>query len=225
MSKITARIQKIKNHKLFKNVSNSLIAEILSKKGTLIKSFSQKETIFSEENEEKTLGLILSGEANVYSSSGVNAVLLRVLHPSDSFGVANLFDDSSRFVTTIVAKKPSTVVFFSKADIEWLIDISGEFRKNYIAFLSERICFLNRKISCYTAGSPEKKLSSFLCSHSDDESFSVTVSSSALSEMLNVGRASLYRAFDKMTEDGLIIKNGKSICVPNRSKLIDFYKN
>ena len=43
--------------------------------------------------------------------------------------------------------------------------------------------------------------------------------------MLDIGRATLYRAFDKMIEDGLIVKTGKTIYVPDRNKLIDFYKN
>ncbi len=207
------------------NVDNNYIVNILNRSDTVIKDFMQKETVFSEDSEEKVLGLILSGEANVYSAGNSSGVLIKTLHPSDSFGIANLFEDSSKFVTTIVAKKPSSVVFFSKSAIEWLIDTSKEFRKNYIAFLSERICFLNKKISCFTAGSPEKKLSSFLCLQSDQNDFSVTVSSSTLSEMLDVGRASLYRAFDKMTEDGLIVRNGKIIHVPDRNKLNDFYKN
>lgn len=210
---------------LFKNVEDSCITDILNRSDSIVKDFSQKETIFSESNEEKVLGLILSGEANVYSQGNSSGVLIKTLRPTDSFGVANLFLESSKFVTTIIAKKPSTVVFLSKVTIKWLIDNSMEFRENYISFLSERICFLNRKISCFTAGSPEKKLSSFLCLQSEQDKFSVTVSSSTLSEMLGIGRASLYRAFDKMTEDGLIIKDGKTIFVENRNKLNDFYKS
>lgn len=225
MNKIDQTISKIKKHMLFKDVEDGYIADILDKNDTVIKNFSQKEIIFSEDNEEKVLGLILSGEANVYSQRNSSGVLIKTLRPTDSFGVANLFLESSRFVTTIIAKKPSTVVFFSKATIKWLIDTSIGFRRNYISFLSERICFLNRKISCFTAGSPEKKLSSFLCSQNERDTFSITVSSSTLSEMLGIGRASLYRAFDKMTEDGLIIKNGKTIHVPDRNKLNDFYKS
>lgn len=225
MVKITDKIFKIKNHMLFRNVDDAYIIKILNRPDTLIKNFSPEEIILSKNSNEKVLGLILSGEANVYAPGCDGGVLIKTLSPTDSFGVATLFGDSVKFVTTIVSKKASTVIFFSKSSVESLMDMSKDFRKNYITFLSQRICFLNEKISCFTAGSPEKKLSSFLCSESDKNEFSVSISSIRLSEMLDIGRATLYRAFDKMIEDGLIVKTGKTIYVPDRNKLIDFYKN
>ena len=41
--------------------------------------------------------------------------------------------------------------------------------------------------------------------------------------MLNVGRASLYRAFDKLIADGYIKKDGKTITLLDRNALKDQY--
>jgi hypothetical protein len=41
--------------------------------------------------------------------------------------------------------------------------------------------------------------------------------------MLNIGRASLYRAFDKFIADGFITKNGKVITLIDREALKNNY--
>lgn len=216
-------IYKLKNHTLFKNVEHSVLISALDFDGTDVKTFKSGDEIFSPKNEEKRLGFILVGEANVYSADGNHTVMLRSLNEGDTFGVSNLFDENSRFVSLIVAKKASSVIFFTPEAIGRLLDDSSEFRMSYIKFLSERICFLNKKISCFTAGSPERRLAVFLCSQSSEQTFTVSINANSLSEMLNIGRASLYRAFDKLIADGFIQKTGKNITLINRTDLESNY--
>lgn len=212
-------IYKLKKHTLFKDVEEAVLVNALNFDGTDVKTFKQGDEIFSPQNEEKRLGFILIGEANVYSADGNRAVMLRSLNEGDTFGVSNLFDENSRFVSLIVAKKASSVIFFTPIAIGRLLDNSSAFRMSYIKFLSERIRFLNKKISCFTAGSPERRLAVFLCSQSSKQTFTVSINSNSLSEMLNIGRASLYRAFDKLIADGFILKNGKNITLLDKSAL------
>ena len=216
-------IQRLKKHELFEKTELSALEALINAEDTEIMNFKQGDEIFSPKNEEKKLGFILDGEASVYSADGNRSVLLRSLSEGDSFGVSNLFDTQGGFVSLIVAKKASNVIFFSPTAISSLLERSGEFRMSYIRFLSEKICFLNRKISCFTAGSPERRLAVFLGTQSNEESYSLSLNANSLSEMLNVGRASLYRAFDKLTADGFIIRNGKIITVFNRNALETHY--
>lgn len=212
-------ILKLKKHVLFKNVDTLTLSDILLTDCCELETFKAGGEIFSPNNEEKRLGFILSGEASVYSADGNRSVLLRSLGEGDTFGVSNLFDENNRFVSLIVAKRASSVIFFTAAAIGKLLDNSSAFRMSYIKFLSERICFLNKKISCFTAGSPERRLAVFLCSQRSENSFSVSINANSLSEMLNIGRASLYRAFDKLIADGFITKDGKTITLIDRSAL------
>jgi len=46
----------------------------------------------------------------------------------------------------------------------------------------------------------------------------------SLCELLDIGRASLYRAFDKLTDDGFIIREGDKITIVNRQAMLDCYK-
>lgn len=216
-------IQRLKKHVLFEKTELSAIEALINAEDTEIMNFKQGDEMFSPQKEEKKLGFILVGEASVYSADGNRSVLLRSLCEGDSFGVSNLFDTHGGFVSLIVAKKASSVIFFSPAAISSLLERSGEFRMSYIRFLSQKICFLNRKISCFTAGSPERRLAVFLSAQSNEESYSLNLNANSLSEMLNVGRASLYRAFDKLTADGFISRNGKIITVFNRTALENHY--
>ena len=45
-----------------------------------------------------------------------------------------------------------------------------------------------------------------------------------LANTLDVGRASLYRAFDKLSEDGYIIKSEKIILIMDREEMISHYQ-
>lgn len=209
---------------LFHGISSETILALLNMPETAIQSFKAGDMIYSPESTEKQLGIFLSGSATVHSVDSQNGVLLRSFAKNDVFGLATLFGSRSRYVSVITAKKACRVLFFGAKDIHALAQSNQTFTMNYIRCLSDKICYLNAKISCFTAGSPERKLAYFLCSQSPENSFSLSISANALSEMLNIGRASLYRVFDKFTADGFIKKEGKTITLIDRNAMIEFYK-
>jgi len=208
---------------LFHGISSESILSLLASPKTATQTFKAGDLIYSPESTEKLLGVFLSGNAAAYSVDSQNGVLLRSFAKNDMFGLATLFGSRNRYVSIITAKNACRVIFFSAEDIRPLLD-EPTFSMNYIRCLSDKICYLNTKISCFTAGSPERKLAYFLCLQSPANSFSLSISANALSEMLNIGRASLYRAFDKFTEDGFIKKEGKTITLIDRNAMMDFYK-
>ena len=217
--KIEEILSQLSDHPLFAGVSQETLSEKLTDDAVV--EFSPGQEIYSPKSREKRLGIILSGSASVFSADEACGVLLRVLESGDTFGVANLFSRQERFVSYIVAKKHCRVLFFSEASTAALLKDEPCFCLNYVRFLSDRICFLNDKISCFTAGSPERRLAFFLLALDESEQITYTVSTNAnsLSDMLNVGRASLYRAFDKLEAEGLIRKNGKEITVTDKNAL------
>ena len=103
------------------------------------------------------------------------------------------------------------------------MEISDTFRKNYIGFLSDRIRFLNRKITYLTAGNAERRLALYLISFGTDH-VELSESISALSDLLNLGRASIYRAFDKLAEDGYLEKQGRHITLLHTEAMLNAYK-
>lgn len=219
-----AMITQLQTSPLFHGISSEAILALLGSPKTVTQSFKAGDIIYSPEATEKKLGIFLSGNATVHSVDSQSGVLLRSFAKNDVFGLATLFGSRSRYVSVITAKKACRVLFFDTEDIHALLLGDQIFSMNYIRCLSDKICYLNTKISCFTAGSPERKLAYFLCTQRPENSFSLNISANALSEMLNIGRASLYRAFDKFTEDGFIKKEGKTITLIDRNAMIDFYK-
>ena len=209
-------IETIKQNRMFARVSPEELPE------GEIKSYKSGDTVCSPENTERIIGIVLGGKVSVYSADENKSVLLRSLGASDAFGVSNLFS-TDRFVSRVVAKTASKVLFYRADDIRTLMNKNSGFVEDYIAFLSERIRFLNRKILFYTSGSAERRLALYLSSFEDGKTPENT-SMSGLAELLDVGRASLYRALERLEADGFIIKNGNEITVKNREKMLEKYK-
>ena len=79
---------------------------------------------------------------------------------------------------------------------------------------STSVRFLNARIETFTAPSAEARLANYLLSlPATQGEVTLPVSCRALSEMLNVGRASLYRAFDTLEEQGLTVRQGKTVLI------------
>ena len=86
--------------------------------------------------------------------------------------------------------------------------------ENYVRFLSDRIRFLNRRVSTLTAGDTDGKLWRYLMAHKDEEG--VVILSGGMSELadrLDMGRSSLYRCLDALIAAGRICREGKKITI------------
>lgn len=184
--------------------------------------FSDGEILMSPEVQQRRIGILLKGTALVTTPDPSKETLLRFLEPEEPFGISNLFLDAP-FVSIIRAHGSCKAFFVSKEAVCALLEEDRSFLYEYLAFLSGRICYLNRKIGYLTAGNAERRLALYLSSYQSD-SFTLKTSISALSELLDVGRASLYRAFDKLCEDGLIEKEGRRIHVLNTEALLQAYQ-
>lgn len=173
--------------------------------------------IYSRTEFRNAMGVVLSGRLAAVKGKDL---LLNTLGPGDCFGVAALFCPAEDYVTTVKAKEPSTLVFL---DHRWLTGLFGQYPQTavaYIAFLSQRIRFLNRKIDSFTAPTAQEALYRHLLETARDGKAEISGGYSQLAQTLNVGRASLYRALDALEEEGCIRREGKTVylleSIPNK---------
>ena len=171
---------------------------------------------------EGRIGVLLSGSATVFSPHSEKTTFLRRLSGGNAFGVSGVFSRSS-FMTSVVAQNACTVFFIGESSLLLLLEQDPAFLRRYLAFLSDRIGYLNHKIGYLTAGSAERKLALYLLSFRAEE-VTLDVPISTLSTLLDVGRASLYRAFDKLIEDGHILKSGRRITLLSMEALLQAYQ-
>ena len=171
-----------------------------------LQTFEKGQIIYSPGHYQHSLGIIVRGRAVVEKECGV---LLNDLGAGQCFGAAALFVPQDQYVTTVRAKTGCSILFLSMEQMRQILLQNPTIAFNYIRFLSGRIQFLNRKIDSFTAPGAQQALLSYLRQQPGGKS--VGLSMVKLSEMLNIGRTSLYRAVEQLEQCGKIKREGKII--------------
>ena len=155
------------------------------------------------------IGILLSGKANISrKNTAGDAIPLRTILPNEIFGSVSIFGDWKDGLSSIIADRDCSVAYICEEDFKRLLFDFPAISLNYISFLSDRLRFLNQKLDIFTANSTESKLYEFLLSLADNEGIvKLPFNMSELAHRLNVGRSSLYRDIDALTQSGLITRN------------------
>ncbi len=220
MSKIptsTELLSILRKHPLFATLTSDDVVRYFSDGSAEIISFGAHEIAYSSSAERVRIGILLSGKARVETDA---QALVKSLRIGELFGIANLYAEDEPFPTAIVTTSPAKILFLDGEAVKKLIENEPEILKNYLAFQSRKIVYLNRKITTLTAGSAEKKLAVFLLDYEQDCIFTPPCPMSRLAELLGMGRASLYRAIDALCDEGLIEKQGKNLILRNKDALL-----
>ena len=211
--------------KLFSGVDENILLSFLDGGSFRAMEYEPGESICSPSDTERKMVIFLSGKAEIYSADEGRSLLLRTVGEGCIVGVANLFSKED-FVSRVIAVKKCSVLEISPESFGKILESDKWAMYNFVAFLSGKIRYLNRKIVTLTAGSAERRLAYFLDTSIPEDKTDVaeiTVQMNSLCEMLNLGRASLYRAADKLTDEGFIERNGKTIKVIDRIGMMKKY--
>ena len=217
-------ISGIEDTPLFSGVSKNHTSKYLNKSTITVKSFEANAVAYSSKSEETQVAIIVAGAARVYSGGENEKALMRTLNKGDIFGVANLYGSDSPFPTRIIAATDLTILFIDGEAFKKFIENDAAATRNYIAFLSGRIVFLNKKLATLTAGSTEKKLAVYILDHTVDGQLIMPCSFCELAKTLNIGRASLYRDIETLENNGMIKRNGKTFTVIDKNALSEMIK-
>ena len=213
---------------LFCGVDENILLSFIDDGGFRAIEYEPEEIICSPSDTDRKMVIFLSGKAEIYSADEGRSLLLRTVGEGCIVGVANLFSKDD-FVSRVIAAKKCSVLEISAENYGKILERDSRAMYNFVAFLSQKIRYLNKKIVCLTAGSAERRLAYFLDSSlsescdCDDSPAEITVQMNSLCEMLNLGRASLYRAADKLCEEGFIKREGKKIIVIDRIGMMQKY--
>lgn len=193
---------------LFNGISKKDISHLCTFSGCEIVNYERNELMLSA-NTDKKIGILLEGKATIIS--GDDGVIIKKLISNDIYGVAILFDEP-KYLTKVIASSKCTVLTLNRDFVQKCIEYNSKIALNYIEYLAKKISFLNSKISSYTAKTAENKLYSYLLQlPREGNKVVLKTDFSGIAKMLGIGRASLYRAFEKLENDDLIIKNNKEI--------------
>lgn len=207
-------IESLSECPLFRGIDASEL-QLLAEKYMTINVCEKYQTIISENDYTRSLGIIIKGSATVTKHSGETEILMSILKKGDIFGMATLFYEKDNYLTEIKACEKVTMAVFSKDNVRAMLSLYPQINENYITILSEKIHFLNRKISTYTRAETIQKVAFFILQNTDDDRNSVTLpySITKVADALGVGRASVYRAFETLENDCIISRDGKKITI------------
>ena len=184
---------------LFEGVSEDLVEGIFS--ATTLISLRKGEQLYKTGN----LCFLLFGKAKVYAQN--SSIVMRNMEPSDFFGAASLFC-KQQTGSTVTAATDCIVAYLPENQVASLIETCPTFSRNYIAFLSDRIRFMNGKIYSLTDTDAEQRVFNALCSYSNKiGKVELPFSMAELANRLNMGRSSLYRAIDSLISSNKIKKD------------------
>ena len=174
-----------------------------------------RRVIYAPRRFRRCLAVVLAGRVQVNKGE----LIMSVLQPGDLFGAAALFNDRADYATTLTARSRCDLLFFPQALVEELMARFPAVGYNYVAYLSQRIWFLNEKIDALAAGSAEGKLAQYLLTHSREGWMEWDCSATGLAKRLGVSRASLYRALDALTASGAIRREAAGIRLLDEERL------
>ena len=174
-------------------------------------SFRKGERVFPCADNTSALGILLAGNAAVLrtGADGKEQGCHR-LSIGDAFGAATLFSDAPA-VSIVVAKSDCTVQFFSESVLITLMHTYPPVGENLIRFLTDRIRYLNRSLNGLRGGTAAQRLWTFLKARADNTGAVALPSMAAVAAALDMGRTSLYRAFEELEQAGVLTRRGKTV--------------
>lgn len=199
MDEVKEMLQKIF---LFKNAQEA----VLKTRFSLPKSFKKGQVIYSHDNFLRSIGVMLSGKAKATGTEGEG--LLNRFEKGSVFGAAAVFGNNTEYISMIIAESDCRVQFIEQEVLEGLFESYPQISVNYISFLSSKIRFLNEKLAIMMQDDTCGRLYQFLLKN-DGYSGKMT----ALADMLCIGRTSLYRSIEELTNKNLIVRNDGKIKV------------
>ena len=206
---------------LFSGLSDETIAEAAADINVEKKDFEKNSCIYSPFDYEQKVGFVLTGECEVrrvYSDGGYTP--LNLIGKYGSFGIIAIFSSADEYPTHIYAKRKTSVLFLEKSDVIKLARTYPDIAMNIITFMTERITFLNNKLATFTSTTVEQKLANYLYLTSKRLcSIEFPFNRKRSAEILNTGRASLYRALDSLTARGVINYDNKKIYIIDQQGL------
>jgi CRP-like cAMP-binding protein len=205
----------LKGHFLFQGAADA-VTYASDAEDCRVEIVEKGDTIYTPREFERALGILLSGRVQVSKKGYV----VSVLGPGEVFGAAALYNDRGEYATTLTALTPCRAVLLSQKLMSGVMAHDPAVAGNYIRYLSGRIRFLEGKLDSLLAPDAKRKLAQYLLERRVGDSVTLDCSMSSLARRLDLGRTSLYRAFETLTEAGAVEKKGKEIRILKEDVLL-----
>ena len=205
---------------LFRDFSEEEIDALLPDLIYRTQTYPRGAVVMSEDTGIRQLGFVMSGECEVIQNRVGNAPLpINCLLPPSAFGILTIFAPEMPFPTVVRAKRRCEILFIEEPALLSLLEREPRAAIAVSYFLGNRVGFLNREIATIGAGSADARLAVYLADAYCRYGATFPFSCAEVSRLLNIGRASLYRALDRLAADGVLRTEKRMITILEPKKL------
>lgn len=197
---------------------NPLFAEVdLSGVNLFVKDFKRRDEISELQEKTYCIGVIGSGEADVYALSRheevcTGSVNVSTQHEGSIFGICNVYCPTP-MPTKLICKVKCRVAFMSKTDFRKLLGRDEKLLERYLTLCNKKIMYLAYKIELMGMSGCSSKLAFYLLHNAVDGRVALDVSKEQFAKFLNVSRASLFRTLTEFQDKKLIEDRGGEILI------------
>lgn len=218
-------IQKIKESRLFRDIDEKEIEEMLICAKAREREYRQEEYIFQQEQKPSKLFLLLEGSVMIAKdfASGRRDVLFLV-HEGDVFGEMFLFSDAESYWYDAIAQEKVKLV-----ELPW--EFFYHFCKNacrhhqlitrnLLEIQSEKNFFMTKKLHLLSGTTLRERIAIWLLEQKDEsDKIVLHMKREEMADFLGTTRPSLSRELMKLQQEGLIEAGRNSILIKERARL------
>lgn len=178
------------------------------------KRYRAKEIVQIPESPEHCIAIVTAGRFLAHNDDKQPDIIMR---EGFVIGAVELFSSNEVELPEIVADQESCLLFITASQMRWLFEVYPELMMRYINFLTGQIHALKWENTLATTESGDARLLQFLSANMEKQEDEYVVklpySISALAGRLHMSRATLYRVFDRLVDEGVLEKHGKTLIV------------
>lgn len=211
----------IRQSPLFAGTTDEDIAAIL--RICKVKEYERGEVLFDEGDMAQGFYIVAAGRVKVYKLSPEGKErILHVVQPGGNFAEAAIFADGL-YPASAEPLEKSTLIFFPKRDFLDLLTAQGRIAINMIGGLSRFLRLFAGQIEELTFRDVPSRLARYLLELSNERNGAVELptSKSAIASRLGTVSETLSRTFRKLSDEGLIRVEGKTVVILDADRLSD----
>ena len=191
---------------------------------TLEKSYKRGETIFFEGDAADGFYIICSGQVKVFKINPLGKEhILHIFGPGEPIGEVPVFSGHP-YPASAECLAKSTLLFCPRREFVRLIEGNPSVALNMLAVLSLRLRRFAGQIENLSLKEVPARLADYLLYTSEEQDsvdvVKLEVSKGQLASLLGTIPETLSRIFSKMTDEGLIKVEGRSITILDRENLL-----
>lgn len=174
-----------------------------------ILSFKKNEKIFKEGEECSFVCLVIEGEISIVSDKYLSdGVIFNKVNQSELFGNNLIFSSNPKYKGDVIANKDTTLCFFDKKTLIYLLQNNIEFLLQYLRKQSDFGKNLNNNIKLLSINDASKRLLFYLRINNGTIKYrNVTT----FSKELYLSREALSRTLSKLEKENIIQRGKHSI--------------